>query len=144
MLHTLGPLETQLDGEKAMAELIDSQVTAFWGRFDSEIDEFNRRQNSSLQGIESFLFEVCIAFVPCSLIACGLNLGPLMKQKVPEGVSLVYTERAEPAAISCGTSHASSGSTPLRWIFKKRAMKRWSCTRVESVASGVNLLESGE
>ena len=63
MLHTLGPLETQLDGEKAMAELIDSQVTKFWERFDSEIDEFNRRQNSSLQGIESLLFEVCIDFV---------------------------------------------------------------------------------
>ena len=64
MLHTLGPLETQLDGEKAMAELIDSQVTKFWERFDSEIDEFNRRQNSSLQGIETALFEVCIDFVP--------------------------------------------------------------------------------
>ena len=67
-----------------------------------------------------------------------------MKQKVPEGVSLMYTECAEPAAVSCGTSHASAGSTPLRWTFKKRAIKRWSCTRVESIVSGLNLLESGE
>ena len=31
---------------------------------------------------------------------------------------MVYTERAEMAAVSCGTSHASAVSTPLRWIFK--------------------------
>ena len=31
---------------------------------------------------------------------------------------MVYTERAETAADSCGTSHASAVSTPLRWIFK--------------------------
>ena len=31
---------------------------------------------------------------------------------------MVYTERAEMAAVSCGTSHASAVSTSLRWIFK--------------------------
>ncbi len=31
---------------------------------------------------------------------------------------MVYTERAELAAVSCGTSQASAVSTPLRWIFK--------------------------
>ena len=31
---------------------------------------------------------------------------------------MVYTERAEAAAFSCGSSHASIVSTPLRWIFK--------------------------
>ena len=31
---------------------------------------------------------------------------------------IVYTERAKTAADSCGTSHASAVSTPLRWIFK--------------------------
>ena len=31
---------------------------------------------------------------------------------------MVYTEHAEMAAVSCGTSHASAVSTPLRWIFK--------------------------
>ena len=36
---------------------------------------------------------------------------------------MVYTERAEMAAVSCGTSHASAVSIPLRWILKKRAMK---------------------
>ena len=35
---------------------------------------------------------------------------------------MVYTERAEMAAVSCGTSHASAVSTPLRWIFKKNAL----------------------
>ena len=39
---------------------------------------------------------------------------------------MVYTERAEMAAVSCGTSHASAVSTPLRWIFKKRAIKSYS------------------
>ena len=31
---------------------------------------------------------------------------------------MVYTERAETAAVSRGTSHVSAVSTPLRWIFK--------------------------
>ena len=31
---------------------------------------------------------------------------------------MVYTERAEMAAVSCGTSHASTVSTPLQGIFK--------------------------
>ena len=31
---------------------------------------------------------------------------------------MVYTERAETAAVSCGTSHAGAFSTPLRWLLK--------------------------
>ena len=31
---------------------------------------------------------------------------------------MVYTERAETAAVSCSTRHVSAVSTPLRWIFK--------------------------
>ena len=61
---------------------------------------------------------------------------------------MVYTECAEMAAVSCGTSHASAVSTPLRWIFKKRAIKKKRkeklFTYVESHASAVSLLESGE
>ena len=49
------------------------------------------------------------------------------------------------AAVSCGTSHASAVSTPLRWIFKKRAIKsyslmynhmraQWVCSRAENSA----------
>ena len=51
---------------------------------------------------------------------------------------IVYTERAETAADSCGTSHASAVSTPLRWIFKKTCHKkaihscRITCERSES------------
>ena len=48
---------------------------------------------------------------------------------------MVYTERAETASVSCGTSHVSAVSTPLRWIFKNE---------LESHASALNLLESGE
>ena len=36
---------------------------------------------------------------------------------------VVCTERVETAADSCGISHASAVSTPLRWILKKRAIK---------------------
>ena len=37
---------------------------------------------------------------------------------------MVYTERrAETATVSCGTSHASAVSTPLRWIFKTALQK---------------------
>ena len=42
---------------------------------------------------------------------------------------MVYTERTQMAAISCGTSHASAVSTPLRWIFNnnnKSAIKSYS------------------
>ena len=35
----------------------------------------------------------------------------------------VHRTCAETAAVSCGTSHASAVSTPLQWIFKKRAIK---------------------
>ena len=31
---------------------------------------------------------------------------------------MVYTERTETAAVSCGTSHVNVVSTPLRWILK--------------------------
>ena len=57
-----------------------------------------------------------------------------------------YTERAEMAAVSCGTSHASAVGTPLRWISKKQQQKRYKklFTHVESHASAVSLLESGE
>ena len=56
---------------------------------------------------------------------------------------MVYTERAKMAAVSCGTSHASVVSTPLRWIFKKTCYKKLF-THVESHASAVSLLESEE
>ena len=36
---------------------------------------------------------------------------------------MVYTERAETAAVSCGTSHSSAVSTPLMWIFKNALCK---------------------
>ena len=36
---------------------------------------------------------------------------------------MVYTERAEMAAVSCETSHASAASTPLGWISKTRYKK---------------------
>ena len=50
--------------------------------------------------------------------------------------SMVYTERAEMAAVSCGTSHASAGYSKMRY---KKLL-----TRAESHASAVSLLESGE
>ena len=56
---------------------------------------------------------------------------------------MVYPERAETAAVSCGISHASAVSTPLRWILKKTRYKKL-VTHVESHASAVSLLESGE
>ena len=55
---------------------------------------------------------------------------------------MVYTEHTKMAAVSCGTSHASAVSTPLGWIFKMRCKKLF--THVESHASTVSLLESGE
>ena len=50
---------------------------------------------------------------------------------------MVNTERAEMAAVSCGASHASAVSTPLRWIVKNALQKairlcRIACERSES------------
>ena len=49
--------------------------------------------------------------------ACTLHLWLYMKW---HGAWLygVHMTRAETAAVSCGTSHASAVSTPLRWILK--------------------------
>ena len=58
---------------------------------------------------------------------------------------MVYTERAEMAAVSCGTSHAIAVSTPLRWIFKNALLKsyslmqnhmraQWICSKAENSA----------
>ena len=56
---------------------------------------------------------------------------------------MVYTERAEMAAVSCGTSHASAVGTPLLVDIQKTRYKKLF-THVESHASAVSLLESGE
>ena len=55
----------------------------------------------------------------------------------------VYRTCAETAAVSCGTSHASAVSTPLRWTLKNVLQKashscRTTCERSESAQ------ESGE
>ena len=56
---------------------------------------------------------------------------------------MLYTERAKMAAVSCGTSHASAVSTLLWWTGSKMHYKKLF-THVESHASAVSLLESGE
>ena len=50
---------------------------------------------------------------------------------------MLYTERAEMAAVSCGTSHASVVTTPLWWTVKNALYKvihscRITCKRSES------------
>ena len=50
----------------------------------------------------------------------------------------VHRTCAETAAVSCGTSHASAVSTPLRWIFKTRYKKL--VTHVAPYTSAVSLL----
>ena len=54
----------------------------------------------------------------------------------------VHRTCAETAANSCGTSHASAVSTPLRWIFKNALWKL--VTYVELHARAMSLLKSGE
>ena len=55
----------------------------------------------------------------------------------------VHRTCAEMAAVSCGTSHASAVSTPLRWIFKKTRYKKL-VTHVAPHASVVSLLKRAE
>ena len=57
----------------------------------------------------------------------------------------VHRTCAETAAVSCGTSHASAVSTPLRWIFKtKQKCATRLVTSVEPHASTVSLLKRAE
>ena len=51
---------------------------------------------------------------------------------------------AETAAVSCGTSHASAVSTPLRWIFKQKSRYKKLVTHVAPPASAVSLLKRAE
>ena len=44
---------------------------------------------------------------------------------------MVYTELAREASVSCGTSHASAVSTPLRWIFKNTLQKASHSCRIK-------------
>ena len=52
----------------------------------------------------------------------------------------VHRTCAEMAAVSCGTSHASAVSTPLRWILKNALYKKL-VTHVESHATAVSARE---
>ena len=56
---------------------------------------------------------------------------------------VVYTECAETAAVSCGTSHSSAVNTPLSVDIQKTRYKKL-VTRVEKHASAMSLLEIGE
>ena len=55
---------------------------------------------------------------------------------------IVYTERAEMAAVSCGTSHSSAVVRHFGGYSKTRYKKLF--THVESDANAVSLLNSGE
>ena len=55
---------------------------------------------------------------------------------------MVHTERAETAAVSCGTSHVSAIKHTTGGYSKMRYKKL--VTHAESDASTVSLLESGE
>ena len=57
---------------------------------------------------------------------------------------MVYTEHTEMAAVSCGTSHASAVSTPLRYSGYSKMRYKELVTHVESHVSTVSLLESRE
>ena len=57
----------------------------------------------------------------------------------------LLSELVETAVISCGTSHASAVSTPLRWIFKKKKTRykaSHSCTTTDERSESAQ--ESGE
>ena len=58
--------------------------------------------------------------------ACTFRLWLYMKWRDMVYGYMVYTERAETAAVSCGTSHVSTVSTPPRWVLKKHAIKSLS------------------
>ena len=68
--------------------------------------------------------------------ACTLHMYALHEADMVHGCN-VYTERAEMAAVSRGTSHVSAVSTPLGWIVKNALEKashscRITCERSES------------
>ena len=71
----------------------------------------DKDNTASASGL-SLSFLLCLGgFVLFLLVLCDMVHG-----------CMVYTERAEMAAVSCGTSHASAVSTPLRQIFFLNAL----------------------
>ena len=56
----------------------------------------------------------------------------------------VHRTCAETAAVSCGTSHASAVSTPLRWIFKKKTRYKASHSCRNTRERSESAQESGE
>ena len=56
---------------------------------------------------------------------------------------MVYTERAEMAAVSCGTSHANAVSTVHHFGGYSKTRYKKLVTHVESHASAGSLLEGG-
>ena len=73
---------------------------------------------------------------------CTLRIWLCMKWHGP-WLYGVHKTCAQTAGVSCGTSHASAVSTPLRWIFKNALYKKLF-THVESHARAMSLLEGGE
>ena len=76
------------------------------------------------------------------LYICGFARSDMEHEVTLYGVHRTCAERD---AVSCGTSHASAVNTPLRWIFKKHAIKsqsfmqnhtraQWVCSRERRIA----------
>ena len=57
---------------------------------------------------------------------------------------MVYTERAETAAVSCGTTHVSAVSIYTTSVDIQKPRYKKLVNRVESHASAVSLLKDGE
>ena len=130
-------------------------------RFESLL---GRRENFLLQGRLSVLTLISVSVPPrvTAVAACKRSRSFCQKCRWQVTAKHAYTLRmwlclkwhgawlygahrtcAEiVAAVSCGTSHASAVSTPLRWIFKKRAVKL--VTHVEPHAIAVSLLKRAE
>ena len=116
--------------------------TQYWRGFDSQV-----RQGILFPGVSfqcRLSYGVRTAPAVCSRMRICINICTHVKDPGPSAKSaggrlelnthtpyvcgfawsdmlhgcMVYTERAEMAAVSCGSSHASAVSTPLRWIFK--------------------------
>ena len=67
MLHSLGPLESQLEGEEVVAKRLEEQVSDYYNRVNS-LNSFNRKQSASLANSKVFLDEVRLLPCPLSLL----------------------------------------------------------------------------
>ena len=131
------PTSTCRGGDSSVLRALDSWLKGRW------FESLQERRENFLQ--LSVLTHISVSVPPLCYRSSTKRSQSFCQKCRWHGAWLYGVHRTctETAAVSCGTSHASAVSTLLRCIYSKTRYKKL-VTHVESHASAVSLLESGE